>query len=77
MFLEKKKDLLDWFLNAFSQISKALAGADRKEFMRKLPKFLYDEEKALEVSHCEFLLIPSFIFILTQKTVKSICHRVC
>ncbi|KAF7829467.1 Localized to the inner membrane of the chloroplast [Senna tora] len=30
------------------QISKALAGADRKEFMRKLPKFIYDEEKALE-----------------------------
>nr|CAD1844681.1 unnamed protein product [Ananas comosus var. bracteatus] len=30
------------------QISKALAGADRKDLMRKLPKFLYDEEKALE-----------------------------
>ncbi|KAJ7953241.1 Inner membrane localized protein [Quillaja saponaria] len=30
------------------QISKALAGADRKDFMRKLPKFIYDEEKALE-----------------------------
>ncbi|KAK7311032.1 hypothetical protein RJT34_08897 [Clitoria ternatea] len=30
------------------QISKALAGADRKELMRKLPKFIYDEEKALE-----------------------------
>ncbi|KDO85187.1 hypothetical protein CISIN_1g030572mg [Citrus sinensis] len=35
------------------QISKALAGAaaDRKDLMRKLPKFIYDEEKALEVSH--------------------------
>lgn len=31
------------------QISKALAGADRKDLMRKLPKFIYDEEKALEV----------------------------
>ncbi|XP_019187493.1 PREDICTED: uncharacterized protein LOC109181962 isoform X2 [Ipomoea nil] len=30
------------------QISKALAGADRKDLMRKLPKFLYDEEKVLE-----------------------------
>ncbi|XP_019445165.1 PREDICTED: uncharacterized protein LOC109348986 [Lupinus angustifolius] len=30
------------------QISKALVGADSKDFMRKLPKFMYDEEKALE-----------------------------
>ncbi|XP_071696268.1 uncharacterized protein [Rutidosis leptorrhynchoides] len=30
------------------QISQALAGADRKDLMRKLPKFIYDEEKALE-----------------------------
>ncbi|XP_010530269.1 PREDICTED: uncharacterized protein LOC104806873 isoform X2 [Tarenaya hassleriana] len=30
------------------EISKALAGADRKDLMRKLPKFIYDEEKALE-----------------------------
>ncbi|KAL8088399.1 hypothetical protein AgCh_038248 [Apium graveolens] len=30
------------------QISKALAGADKKDIMRKLPKFIYDEEKALE-----------------------------
>ncbi|KAF5753112.1 hypothetical protein HS088_TW01G01031 [Tripterygium wilfordii] len=30
------------------QISKALAGIDRKDLMRKLPKFIYDEEKALE-----------------------------
>lgn len=31
------------------QISKALAGTDKKELMRKLPKFIYDEDKALEV----------------------------
>ncbi|KAK7842275.1 hypothetical protein CFP56_014119 [Quercus suber] len=31
------------------QISKALAGADRKDLMRKLPKFIYDEEKTLEL----------------------------
>ncbi|KAI4327862.1 hypothetical protein L6164_020274 [Bauhinia variegata] len=30
------------------QISEALAGTDRKELMRKLPKFIYDEEKQLE-----------------------------
>ncbi|KAG5246616.1 hypothetical protein OIU77_020341 [Salix suchowensis] len=30
------------------QISKALTGTDRKDLMRKLPKFIYDEEKALE-----------------------------
>ncbi|CAI9777139.1 unnamed protein product [Fraxinus pennsylvanica] len=30
------------------QISKALAGADKKDLMKKLPKFIYDEEKALE-----------------------------
>ncbi|KHN35944.1 hypothetical protein glysoja_003067 [Glycine soja] len=31
------------------QISRALAGADSKDLMRKLPKFMYDEEKALEI----------------------------
>lgn len=30
------------------QISNAIAGTDKKELMRKLPKFIYDEEKALE-----------------------------
>ncbi|BAT99859.1 uncharacterized protein LOC124843957 isoform X2 [Vigna umbellata] len=30
------------------QISMAIAGADRKDLMRKLPKFVYDEDKALE-----------------------------
>ncbi|PPS14731.1 hypothetical protein GOBAR_AA05843 [Gossypium barbadense] len=29
-------------------ISKAVAGADRKDLMKRLPKFIYDEEKALE-----------------------------
>jgi len=33
-----------------SQISKALAGANKKELPRKLPKFIYDEEKALEAT---------------------------
>ncbi|KAL2522074.1 expressed protein the inner membrane of the chloroplast [Forsythia ovata] len=30
------------------QISKTLAGADKKDIMKKLPKFIYDEDKALE-----------------------------
>ncbi|ONK79809.1 uncharacterized protein A4U43_C01F10290 [Asparagus officinalis] len=30
------------------QITRALAGTDKKDLMRKLPKFIYDEEKALE-----------------------------
>ncbi|XP_051124674.1 uncharacterized protein LOC127247019 isoform X2 [Andrographis paniculata] len=30
------------------QISYALAGTDKKDLMKKLPKFIYDEEKALE-----------------------------
>ncbi|KAJ6907785.1 hypothetical protein NC651_018275 [Populus alba x Populus x berolinensis] len=40
------------------QISKALAGADRKDLMRKLPKFIYDEEKALEVGICYLIYHP-------------------
>lgn len=40
------------FLSWYLQISKALAGADKKDLMRKLPKFIYDEEKALEVRTC-------------------------
>ncbi|PSS17178.1 TRNA (guanine-N(7)-)-methyltransferase [Actinidia chinensis var. chinensis] len=30
------------------QLSKALAGTDKKDLMKKLPKFIYDEEKAME-----------------------------
>ncbi|KAL4557589.1 hypothetical protein LXL04_035773 [Taraxacum kok-saghyz] len=30
------------------QISKTLAGTDKKELLKKLPTFIYDEEKALE-----------------------------
>ncbi|GMP32221.1 hypothetical protein CsSME_00006077 [Camellia sinensis var. sinensis] len=41
------------------QISKALAGADRKDLMRKLPKFIYDEEKALELT---FIIYYDFFF---------------
>ncbi|KAL2538114.1 uncharacterized protein Fot_19505 [Forsythia ovata] len=42
-----------WGINCWHTrlcISKALAGAtaDKKDLMRKLPKFIYDEEKALE-----------------------------
>ncbi|KAL7613561.1 hypothetical protein Lser_V15G04785 [Lactuca serriola] len=30
------------------QISKVLAGTDKKDLLKKLPNFIYDEEKALE-----------------------------
>lgn len=30
------------------KINKAFSGADKKDLMRKLPKFIYDEDKALE-----------------------------
>ncbi|XP_042986401.1 uncharacterized protein LOC122314844 isoform X1 [Carya illinoinensis] len=45
------------------QISKTLTGADRKDLMRKLPKFIYDEEKALE---------PFFL----QKTRKVLAEKI-
>ncbi|CAD5182032.1 unnamed protein product [Musa acuminata subsp. malaccensis] len=32
------------------QISKALTGTDKKDLIRKLPKFIYNEEKASEKS---------------------------
>lgn len=32
------------------QISNALTGTESKELLRKLPKFIYDDDKALEVS---------------------------
>ncbi|URE15857.1 hypothetical protein MUK42_10973, partial [Musa troglodytarum] len=32
------------------QISKALTGTDKKDLMKRLPKFIYDEEKALEMT---------------------------
>ncbi|XP_070679847.1 uncharacterized protein [Malus domestica] len=34
-----------------SKISNALVGVDRKDLMRKLSKFIYEEEKALEFGH--------------------------
>ena len=47
------------------QISKALAGADRKDLMRKLPKFIYDEEKALEVGICYLIYDPFKLCLVT------------
>ncbi|XP_031404212.1 uncharacterized protein LOC116213429 isoform X2 [Punica granatum] len=46
------------------QISKALAATDRKDLMRKLPKFIYDEEKALE------------LFSVLQKTRKVLTEKI-
>ncbi|RWW01251.1 hypothetical protein GW17_00035727, partial [Ensete ventricosum] len=36
------------FASILFQISKALTGTDKKDLIRKLPKFIYDEEKASE-----------------------------
>jgi hypothetical protein len=53
-------------INFYQQISKTLAGADRKDLMRKLPKFIYDEEKALEVRSHPSLVDPIFPLSLTR-----------
>ncbi|KAF6154315.1 hypothetical protein GIB67_026771 [Kingdonia uniflora] len=47
------------------QLSKALV-TDRKELMRKLPKFIYDEEKALEIES----------FDKRQKTRKILAAKI-
>nr|CAD1830653.1 unnamed protein product [Ananas comosus var. bracteatus] len=52
------------------QISSALAGADRKDLMRKLPQFIYDEEKALEtrkVLHAKIAQLISTIDGVSSK----------
>lgn len=51
ILVTQKQHQLIYHNVTFFQISKALAGADRKDLMRRLPKFIYDEEKALEVKH--------------------------
>jgi hypothetical protein len=53
-----KKERMPTDVFCFSQISKALTGTDRKDLMRKLPKFIYDEEKALEVRSCSCFCNP-------------------
>lgn len=74
-------DSVDWKLILCSywivlQISKALTGADRKDLMRKLPKFIYDEEKALEVKiYLCFVFISSICSYFPSRTLYqvSIC----
>ncbi|KAL0927507.1 hypothetical protein M5K25_001682 [Dendrobium thyrsiflorum] len=50
------------------QISKVLAGTDRKDLMRRLPKFIYDEEKALEVAN--FTPVKSFMTVKLGQGAK-------
>lgn len=57
------------------QISKTLAGADRKELMRKLPNFLYDEEKEVEVRSRPSLF--DLIFPLSLATMFELAFVVC
>lgn len=42
--------LIDIYIIITVQISNALTGTESKELLRKLPKFIYDDDKALEVS---------------------------
>lgn len=53
--------VFDFYVLTF-QISGALDGADSKDLMRKLPKFMYNEEKALEVRKfsCSYNLLESW-----------------
>lgn len=59
-----------WPIFFASQISKALTGTlngtDKKDLMKKLPKFLYDEEKALEV--CSSPSLKKANYILSHPT---------
>lgn len=59
-----------WPVFFASQISKALTGTlngtDKKDLMKKLPKFLYDEEKALEV--CSSSSLNKAKYILSHPT---------
>lgn len=60
------------------QISKVLAGAeipDKKDLMRKLPKFIYDEEKALEVITMHLLLRYLFICKASQCWLAICCSH--
>ncbi|XP_070679881.1 uncharacterized protein [Malus domestica] len=42
-----------------SKISNAVVGVDRKDLMRKLSKFIYEEEKALEFSSATISYLQS------------------
>ncbi|CAL9074021.1 unnamed protein product [Musa textilis] len=56
------------------QISKALTETDKKELMRRLPKFIYDEEKALEVSLDDYGI--SVFKNRLRQTVLSLHHAI-
>ncbi|WJX36170.1 hypothetical protein P8452_29616 [Trifolium repens] len=56
------------------QISNAIAGTDKKELMRKLPKFIYDEEKALEVRSVCYMHCKSVTAI--GKTRKVLANKI-
>ncbi|RRT40446.1 hypothetical protein B296_00031863 [Ensete ventricosum] len=59
------------FASILFQISKALTGTDKKDLIRKLPKFIYDEEKASEV--CLMIMVLKFKYRL-QHTILSLYH---
>ncbi|XP_070679877.1 uncharacterized protein [Malus domestica] len=53
-----------------SKISNAVVGVDRKDLMRKLSKFIYEEEKALELSHREYIWGPTIPVLSFQCAVE-------
>ncbi|KAI7985141.1 putative LRR receptor-like serine/threonine-protein kinase [Camellia lanceoleosa] len=59
-------------------MSKALAEADRKDLMRKLPKFIYDEEKALEVRSFSCILATATATAkrFEQRTRKILTEKI-
>lgn len=68
-------EVLSSTISFLTQISRALAGTDRKEIMKKLPKFIYDEDKALEVRRYPFLsykTIPSTLYFLVMATCSVV-----
>ncbi|KAL0440471.1 UNVERIFIED_CONTAM: hypothetical protein Slati_2530100 [Sesamum latifolium] len=57
------------------QISKALADTDKKDLMKKLPKFIYDEEKALEKQRKKLAEKIDQLNAAIDKRVQSVAIR--
>ena len=67
--------LYSFWWPALFQISKALTETDKKELMRRLPKFIYDEEKALEVSLDDYgINISTQEQVTTNTFISSSCY---
>ncbi|KAL0368765.1 UNVERIFIED_CONTAM: hypothetical protein Scaly_1095400 [Sesamum calycinum] len=58
------------------QISNALAGADKKDLMKKLPKFIYDEEKSFGVEAGKAILEKITSVMFFYSSAESIINPV-